>query len=59
LVLAEVNGTRLDEVRSKTLFNVIGCKLCWQKRGDYVVVKVDRYGKKSGDKNNAKYTVRE
>lgn len=56
LILAELNGVKLDEVRSKTLFNVIDCKLCWQKRGDYLVVKVDRYTKKSGEKNNPKYS---
>jgi len=38
------------------LFNVIDCKLSWQKRGDYLVVKVDRYTKKSGEKNNPKYS---
>ncbi|CAF2492557.1 unnamed protein product [Rotaria sp. Silwood2] len=56
LVLAEINGVKLEEVRSKTLFNVIDCKLCWQKRGDYLVGKVDRYTKKSGEKNNPKYS---
>jgi len=56
LILAELNGVKLDEVRSKTLFNVIDCKLSWQKRGDYLVVKVDRYTKKSGEKNNPKYS---
>lgn len=57
LVLAEiVNGNRLEEVRSKTLFNVTNCELCWQKRGDYLVVKVVRYTKKSGEKNNLKYS---
>ncbi|CAF4392770.1 unnamed protein product, partial [Adineta steineri] len=39
-----------------TLFNVIDCRLSWQKRGDYLVVKVDRYTKKSGEKNNPKYS---
>lgn len=56
LVLAEMNGVKLQEVRWKTLFNVIDCKLCWQKRGDYLVVKVDRYTKKSGEKTNPKYS---
>ncbi|CAF1412232.1 unnamed protein product, partial [Adineta ricciae] len=56
LVLAKVKDAKLEEIRSKTLFNVIDCKLAWQKRGDYLVVKVDRYTKKSGEKNNIKYS---
>ncbi|CAF3911354.1 unnamed protein product [Rotaria sordida] len=50
LVLAKIKDMKLEEIRSKTLFNVIDCKLNWQKHGDYLVVKVDRYTKKSEEK---------
>lgn len=34
-----------NEVRVKNLFNVADCKMHWQKAGDYLCVKVDRYSK--------------
>jgi translation initiation factor 3 subunit B len=34
-----------NEVRVKNLFNVADCKMHWQKTGDYLCVKVDRYSK--------------
>ncbi len=34
-----------NEVRVKNLFNVADCKMHWQKTGDYLCVKVDRYNK--------------
>ena len=34
-----------NEVRVKNLFNVADCKMHWQKSGDYLCVKVDRYSK--------------
>jgi len=33
------------EIRVKNLFNVHDCKMCWQKNGDYLCVKVERYTK--------------
>lgn len=36
---------RRNEVRVKNLFNVADCKMHWQKNGDYLCVKVDRYSK--------------
>ncbi|CAH2077341.1 unnamed protein product, partial [Thlaspi arvense] len=35
------------EIRQKYLLNVSGCKMYWQSNGDYLAVKVDRYGSKS------------
>ncbi|KAG2244272.1 hypothetical protein Bca52824_093869 [Brassica carinata] len=35
------------EIRQKNLFNVSDCKMYWQSNGDYLAVKVDRYGSKS------------
>lgn len=34
-----------NEIRNKNLFNVADCKIHWQKSGDYLCVKVDRYSK--------------
>merc|ERR1711962_1728074 len=34
-----------EEIRTKNLFNVADCKMHWQKCGDYLCVKVDRYKK--------------
>jgi len=34
-----------NEIRVKNLFNVADCKMHWQKSGDYLCVKVDRYKK--------------
>lgn len=31
------------EIGSKNIFNVADCKMHWQKSGDYLCVKVDRY----------------
>lgn len=31
-----------QEIRVRNLFNVVDCKLHWQKNGDYLCVKVDR-----------------
>lgn len=31
-----------QEIRVRNLFNVVDCKLHWQKSGDYLCVKVDR-----------------
>nr|CAG4640661.1 EOG090X01UY [Eulimnadia texana] len=44
-----------NEVRVKNLFNVAECKMYWQKSGDYLCVKVDRYSKVRKDKNDVKY----
>ncbi|CAH0723203.1 unnamed protein product, partial [Brenthis ino] len=44
------------ETRSKNLFSVADCKIHWQKSGDYLCVKVDRYSKVKKDKNEIKYS---
>ncbi|CAB3378909.1 Hypothetical predicted protein [Cloeon dipterum] len=46
-----------QEVRANNLFNVADCKIHWQKSGDYLCVKVDRYSKVKKEKNDAKYSV--
>lgn len=43
VVLIDVPGK--TELRSKNLFSVADCKMHWQKNGDYLCVKVDRYTK--------------
>jgi len=45
-----------NEVRVKNLFNVANCKMHWQKSGDYLCVKVDRYSKVRREKDEVKYT---
>lgn len=44
---------RKSEIRNKILFNVADCKIHWQKSGDYLCVKVDRYSKSRKDKKDA------
>ncbi|KAH0546149.1 eukaryotic translation initiation factor 3 subunit B-like [Cotesia glomerata] len=44
-----------NEIRNKNLFNVADCKIFWQKSGDYLCVKVDRFAKKK-EKTEQKYT---
>lgn len=44
-----------NEVRVKNLFNVADCKMHWQKTGDYLCVKVDRYSKLRREKDDVKY----
>ena len=44
------------ELRSKNLFNVADCRMHWQKSGDYLCVKVDRYQKVKKEKNECKYS---
>jgi len=44
-----------NEVRVKNLFNVADCKMHWQKTGDYLCVKVDRYSKLRKEKDEQKY----
>ena len=44
-----------NEVRVKNLFNVADCKMHWQKTGDYLCVKVDRYSKLRKEKEDIKY----
>ena len=43
VVLLEIPSRK--ELRVKNLFNVADCKMHWQKSGDYLCVKVDRYKK--------------
>ncbi|CAG0900020.1 unnamed protein product [Darwinula stevensoni] len=45
-----------NEIRVKNLFNVADCKMHWQKSGDYLCVKVDRYSKVKKDKDEIKYS---
>ena len=45
-----------NEVRAKNLFSVASCKMHWQKSGDYLCVKVDRYTKLKREGNESKYT---
>lgn len=45
-----------NEIRKKNLFNVADCKIHWQKSGDYLCVKVDRYSKVRKEKNEMKYS---
>jgi len=46
-----------NELRIRNLFNVADCKLHWQKSGNHLCVKVDRYGKKKLENNEVKYSV--
>ncbi|KAF7495017.1 Eukaryotic translation initiation factor 3 subunit B [Sarcoptes scabiei] len=46
-----------NELRTKTIFNVSDCKIQWQKNGDYLCVKVERYSKAKKERNDVnKYT---
>jgi len=45
-----------NELRVKNLFNVAECKMHWQKSGDFLCVKVDRYSKVKKEKNDIKYS---
>nr|XP_011432969.2 eukaryotic translation initiation factor 3 subunit B [Crassostrea gigas] len=47
-----------QELCIKNLFNVADCKMHWQKNGDYLCVKVDRYSKakKIDEKDQFKYS---
>lgn len=45
-----------NEIRNKNLFSVADCKIHWQKSGDYLCVKVDRYSKVRREKSETKYS---
>lgn len=45
-----------NEIGSKNIFNVADCKIHWQKSGDYLCVKVDRYSKVRKEKSETKYS---
>ncbi|KAL3273021.1 hypothetical protein HHI36_014477 [Cryptolaemus montrouzieri] len=45
-----------NEIRKKNLFNVADCKIHWQRAGDYLCVKVDRYSKVKKERNENKYS---
>ena len=48
-----------NELCVRNLFSVADCKMHWQKNGDHLCVKVDRYkAKKVDDKDQIKYSVR-
>jgi len=53
VVLQEIPSR--NEIRVKNLFNVADCKMHWQKSGDYLCVKVDRYKKLLKDEKDVKY----
>lgn len=44
---------RKTEIRNKILFNVAECKIHWQKSGDFLCVKVDRFSKSRKDTKNS------
>jgi len=44
-----------NEIRVKNLFSVADCKMHWQKCGDYLCVKVDRYKKLLKEDKEVKY----
>jgi translation initiation factor 3 subunit B len=47
-----------NELCVRNLFNVADCKMHWQKSGDHLCVKVDRYSKaKKDEKDQFKYSV--
>ena len=46
-----------DTLTQKNLFTVKDCRLHWQKSGDYLCVKVDRYKGKKEEKDTVKYSV--
>lgn len=55
VVLIDIPSKR--ELRSKNLFSVADCKIHWQKSGDYLCVKVDRYTKARKERTDAsRYT---
>jgi translation initiation factor 3 subunit B len=55
VVLIEVPSR--NEIRAKNLFSVADCRMHWQKSGDYLCVKVDRYSKTiKKDKHDTKYS---
>jgi len=53
VVLQEIPSR--NEIRVKNLFSVADCKMHWQKSGDYLCVKVDRYKKLLKDEKDVKY----
>ncbi|CAG7673110.1 unnamed protein product [Allacma fusca] len=44
------------EIRAKNLFSVADCRMHWQKSGDFLCVKVDRYTKFRKEKHETKYS---
>lgn len=47
-----------NEIRANNLFSVADCKMHWQKSGDYLCVKVDRFIKSKKEKEGeVKYSV--
>lgn len=50
VVLMEI--PKKQEIRTKNLFNVADCNIHWQKSGDYLCVKVDRYTKCKKDRKD-------
>jgi len=53
VVLLEIPSR--NELRVKNLFNVADCMMHWQKSGDYLCVKVDRYKKILPEGHDIKY----
>lgn len=56
VTLIEIPSKR--ELRAKNLFNVSECRMHWQKAGDFLCVKVDRYikAKKTAESKEQKYS---
>ena len=57
-MLIEIPSRR--ELCVRNIFHVADCKLYWQRNGDHLCVKVDRYSKakKADEKDQMKYSVR-
>lgn len=45
------------DVRSKNMFNLADASIFWQKSGENLAFKVERYGKKKEEKDEVKYSV--
>jgi len=55
---AHVNIIRVPEkvsISTRNVYHVAECKMHWQKSGDYLCVKIDRYKTKKEEKNQVKY----
>lgn len=49
----EVPKRHSEDIRTKNLVNVADCKIHWQKSGDYLCVKVDRFSRSKKDKKES------
>lgn len=53
VTLMEVPKRHSEDIRTKNLVNVADCKIHWQKSGDYLCVKVDRFSRSKKDKKES------